>query len=188
MALPVCEGTTRTHGLTRQPCCQGPVSTFVWVLGLSILATRLSAQTSVDTTAIRQIVEDEITAWDQGDATAYSRHFAANGTFTNIRGEFFTGYAGFLRQHEMIFGSLFKHTQLQQNIVSLRFITPDVAVVEVLTAVTGVARPPPRMTLDGQGRLRTRLLQVVARQAGEWKIVAYHNVDLKPGVPVPAAR
>ena len=188
MALPVCEGTTRTHGHTLQPCSQGPVMTFVWVLGLSILATRLSAQTSADTAAIRQIVEDEITAWDQGDATAYSRHFAANGTFTNIRGEFFTGYAGFLRQHEMIFESLFKHTKLQQDIVSLRFITPDVAVVEVLTAVTGVARPPPRMTLDGQGRLRTRLLQVVARQAGEWKIVAYHNVDLKPGVPVPAPR
>lgn len=43
----------------------------------------------------------------------------------------------------------------------------------------------PGTTADSKGRLCARLLQVVARQGGEWKIVAYHNVDVKPGVPVP---
>jgi hypothetical protein len=36
-----------------------------------------------------------------------------------------------------------------------------------------------------QGRLRNAPAAVVARQGGEWRIVAYHNVDVKPGVPVP---
>jgi len=148
----------------------------------------LSAQTAADTAAVRGIVADEITAWNQGNATAYSRHVAAGATFTNIKGEFFTGRAAFLRQHEVILRGIFKHTTLRQDIVSLRFITPDVAIVEVLTAVTGVTRPPPRMTLDRQGRLRTRLLQVAAKQAGDWKVVAYHNVDVKPGVPLPEPR
>ena len=31
----------------------------------------------------------------------------------------------------------------------------------------------------------TRLLQVLARRGTAWKIVAYHNVDVKPGVEVP---
>jgi hypothetical protein len=51
--------------------------------------------------------------------------------------------------------------------------------------VSGISEPRPGMTLDAKGRLRTRLLQVVARQNGEWKVVAYHNVDVKPGIPVP---
>jgi len=36
-----------------------------------------------------------------------------------------------------------------------------------------------------KGRLRTRLLQVIVQRNGEWKIVAYHNVDVKSDVPLP---
>ncbi len=161
------------------------VTTLVIGLSLGLLGPRLSAQSAIDTVAIRGVVADEITAWDRGDAVAYSRHVAADASFTNIRGQFFTGYAAFLHQHETIFRGLFKGTKLQQDIVSLRFARPDVAVVEVLTAVSGVTQPRPGMTFDQHGRLRTRLLQVLVREGGEWKVVAYHNVDVKPGVPVP---
>jgi uncharacterized protein (TIGR02246 family) len=141
--------------------------------------------TTVDETAIRKVVQDEVAAWNRGDATAYSSHFASDGTFTNIRGQFFTGHGAFLKQHEVIFQGIFKSTTLQQDIVSLKFIRPDVAIVETLTSLSGMPETAPGTAADGKGRLRTRLLQVVARQSGEWKIVAYHNVDVKPGVPVP---
>ena len=157
-------------------------------LSLILLVPRINAQTSGDTAAIRGIVQEEIAAWDQGDAGAYARHVAPEATFTNIRGQFFSGHDAFLHQHDVIFRGIFKNTKLHQDIVSLRFLTPEVAVVEVLTSVTGVTRPPPRMTLDRQGRLRTRLLQVVAKQARDWEIVVYHNVDVKPGVPLPDPR
>jgi uncharacterized protein (TIGR02246 family) len=159
-------------------------------LAIGLLATQLAAQTAPDDTAIRSIVQDEIAAWNQGDAVAYSRHFAADGTFTNIAGQFFTGYDAFLKQHEVIFAGRFKQTRLQQDVVSLKFVRPDVAVVEVLTAVAGVA--PAQLaqgtSADAKGRLRTRLLQVVVKQGAAWKIVAYHNVDVKPGIPVPEPR
>jgi hypothetical protein len=67
----------------------------------------------------------------------------------------------------------------------LKFIGPDVAIVEVLTSVSGVAATAPGTATDSQGRLRTRLLQVVAKRSGAWEIVAYHNVDVKPGIPLP---
>lgn len=137
-----------------------------------------------DETAIRNIVHDEIAAWNRGDASAYSSHFAADGTCTNIRGQFFTGHAAFLKQHDVIFQGLYKNTTLNQEIVSLKFLGPDVAVVETVNAVSGMAERAQGMGVDMKGRLRTRLLQVVAKQGGEWKIVAYHNVDVKPGVPV----
>lgn len=164
------------------------VITLLAGLSFGLLVPRLGAQTAADTAAIRGVVGDEIAAWNKGDAVAYSRHVAAGATFTNIRGQFFIGYAGFLHQHEAIFEGIFKHTTLRQDIVALHFLGPDVAVVEVLTAVSGVTQRRPGMTFDQHGRLRTRLLQVLTRQAGAWKIVAYHNVDVKPGVPVPDPR
>ena len=135
--------------------------------------------------AIRKIIQDEVNAWNRGDAAAYSSQFATDGTFTNIRGQFFTGYEGFLKQHEVIFKGIFKDTTLGQEIISLKFIKPDVAMVETVTSVSGVREPAPGMVLDSKGRLRTRLLQVVVRRGREWKIVTYHNVDVKPGIPVP---
>ena len=152
----------------------------------SVMAQKLKApDTTADETAIRKLIQDEVTDWNRGDAAAYSRQFATDGSFTNIRGQFFTGHEAFLKQHEVIFQGIFKNTTSQQDVVSLKFIKPDVAIVETLTSVSGMPQPPPGTVADSKGRLRTRLLQVVMRQGSEWKIVAYHNVDVKPGIPVP---
>ena len=70
--------------------------------------------------------------------------------------------------------------------MSLRFLTPDVAVCETLTWVSGFnSGAPPDRRLDTKGRLRTRLLQVMEKRDGEWQIVVYHNVDIKPDVETP---
>jgi len=161
---------------------------FLFALPVLAFTIQLGAQPSPDETAIRRIIEDETATWNTGDAIGYSRHFATAGTFTNIRGQFFSGYPAFLKQHEVIFENIFKNTTLQQDVVSLKFIRPDIAVIETLTSVAGMAQAPPGVTRDEKGRLRTRLLQVVAKEGGEWKIVSYHNVDIKPGIPVPDMR
>jgi uncharacterized protein (TIGR02246 family) len=162
----------------------GPVRLF-FSLPVLALALQLGAQTSPDEAVIRNIIKDETDTWNKGDAVGYSRHFAAAGTFTNIRGQFFSGYPAFLKQHEAIFEGIFKNTILKQDVVSLKFIRPDVAIIETLTSVAGVAQSPPGVAKDDKGRMRTRLLQVVAKEGGVWKIVSYHNVDVKPGTPVP---
>jgi uncharacterized protein (TIGR02246 family) len=143
----------------------------------------MAGQPSPDETALRNIIKDEVETWNKGDAVGYSRHFAATGTFTNIRGQFFTGYPAFLKQHEVIFQGIFKHTTLRQNVVSLKFIRPDVAIIETVTTVAGMPQGPVGVTRDNKGRIRTRLLQVVAKEGRVWKIVTYHNVDVKPGIP-----
>ena len=148
-----------------------------------IIGGQAAAQPPADSALIRKIVQNEIDTWNKGDALGYSKDFAANGTFTNIRGQFFTGYDGYLKQHQVIFDGIFKNTTLDQRVVSLKFVRPDVAIVETLTAVSGVAQPPMGVALH-DGRLRTRLLQIVVRDNGVWKIVTYHNTDVKPGIPV----
>jgi uncharacterized protein (TIGR02246 family) len=156
-------------------------------LTMLLFATMAAAQDKPDEAAIRSILQEEMTAWNKGDAPAYSRHFAADGTFTNIRGMFFTGHKAFLDRHEEIFKGMFRGTVLRQDVVSLRFIRSDVAVVETLTCVSGFSAsgPPPGTHADAKGRLRTRLLQVMVKNGDEWKITAYHNVDIKPGVTAP---
>ena len=146
-------------------------------------AIQMNAQPSSDTAAIHKIINNEIDTWNKGDAVGYSRDFSATGTFTNIRGQFFTGYPAYLKQHEVIFTGIFKSSTLKQDVVSLRFIRPDVAVVETVTTVSGTAQSPPGVTRDDNGRFHTRLMQVVAKEDGVWKIVTYHNVDVKPGIP-----
>lgn len=145
------------------------------------------AQQDADSTAIQKILQEEVTAWNNGDALTYSNHFANNGTFTNIRGMFFTGHQGFLDRHAEIFKGMFSKTVLNQEVVSFRFLTADVALVETLTWITGLRRDalPKGINIDDRGRLHTRLLQVFQKQSGAWKIIAYHNVDVKADVPVP---
>lgn len=156
------------------------------VLALVLVATvAVYPQASPDETAVRNIIQEEIAAWNAGDAAAYSRHFATDGTFTNIRGQFFTGREAFIEKHDYIFKGIYRGTTLKQDVVSLKFVRPDVAVVEVLTAVGGIQKLSPETSADAKGRLRTRLLQVVVKEGGEWKIVAYHNTDVKSDVPVP---
>ena len=76
-----------------------------------------------------RFLEKEVPRWTRGDTDGYSRHFATEGTFTNVQGMFFTGYKAFRDRHEEIFKRQFRGTVLQQEVVSLRFVRPDVAVV-----------------------------------------------------------
>jgi len=78
---------------------------------------------------------------------------------------------------------------LQLQVVPIRFLTPDVAVCETLAWASGFkSGAPPGLHLDTKGRLRARLLQVMAKRSGEWQIVVYHNVDIKPDVEAPEAK
>jgi uncharacterized protein (TIGR02246 family) len=158
----------------------------LFILSLFLFATAaVFPQSSPDETAIRKIIQDEIAAWDAGDASAFARRFATDGTFTNIRGQFFTGREAFTDRHDFIFKGMYRGTTMKQDIVSLRFVRPDVAVVETLTAVIGIQKPMPGMSVDAHGRVRSRLLQVIVKDGGEWKISAFHNTDVRPDVPVP---
>ena len=150
------------------------------ILPLVAFAAQLGAQQPGDEAAIRRIVDNETTTWNNGDAVGYSRDIARAVTFTNIRGQYFEGYDAFLKQHQLIFAGIFKNSTLKQEIVSLKFIRPDVAVVQTLTTVTS-AQSPPGVARDANGAFHTRLLQIVTKYRGLWKVVTYHNTDVKAG-------
>lgn len=161
------------------------IITFIGILQFTL---NLYGQNLTDSTAIQNIVEEEVASWNNGDAQQFSTHFADDGTFTNIFGAFFIGHKEFLSRHEQILKGIFKGSVLTQNVVSLKFPNPDVAVVETITWVSNLPKDTPIKGLDDKGRLRSRLLQVIVRKENTWKITAYHNVDIKQGIPVPEPR
>jgi hypothetical protein len=61
---------------------------------------------------------------------------------------FFTGHQAFLDRHEEIFKGMFRVTVLRQDVVSLRFVRPEVTAVETQGSpgfprrVRHQARPP----------------------------------------------
>lgn len=147
----------------------------------------LHAQNRKDSIAFQQLLEEEMHAWDQKDAKVFSQHFEKNGTFTNVLGMFMIGYTNFLQTHDHVFKTIFRGTSMKQQLVSIRFADANVAVVETLATVSGFSPdgPPPGTSLDNNGNLHTRLLQTMTRTGDDWTIIAYHNVDIKAGIPIP---
>jgi len=129
-----------------------------------------------DEAAIRQLIDDMAAAWNRGDAPAYGARYRADGTFTNVNGTFHDGREAFDRRHEEVLRGPFKGTTVSMTIRKLRFLGPDVAVADIDTAITGCRAKWPGAEPDADGVLHTGLLMVLARQAGDWWIAAYHNV------------
>ncbi len=129
--------------------------------------------------AIRTIVTAQTAAWNAGDARAYSANVAEDVGFTNILGEVRYGREAFESRHAAIFSTVFKGSHLEQAIRRIRFVTADVAIVDVDTEVRGFAGLPPGVKASRDGALRTRLQQLFVRRGGTWWVEAYHNVDTK---------
>ena len=115
-------------------------------------------------------------AWAHGDAEAFARRFANDGTFTNFLGMFFCGPDAFRERHDAVFKTVFKGTTLTLRIATLRFIRPDVAIADTDAEVRGLTIVPVGLTAMPDGVVHSKLLMVLVREQGDWWISVYHNV------------
>ena len=183
----------RTHGyftakLPADPC-SSPRCCHVCRLGLAACDRQPprsnttgapgQAAPAADEERIRGIIAEQVAAWNAGDAKAFSASFAENGSFTNIRGSVFYGHRAFVDRHVEIFRTFFKGSKLAMSPTKIRFVRPDVAIVDIATEVSQLSAAPPGVKPTGDGRIRTRLQEVFVKNAGEWRVEAYHNVDVK---------
>jgi uncharacterized protein (TIGR02246 family) len=148
---------------------------------LLLVATGLpvAAQSHDDESRIRQIVADQVAAWNVGDAKAFSLKFAEDGSFTNIRGTVFYGHQAFEDRHAEIFKTVFKGSKLAMMVSKIHFVRPDVVIVDISTELSELQGVPPGVKSTADGKLRTRLQEVFVKDTGEWSIASYHNVDVK---------
>lgn len=134
---------------------------------------------------IRRLLDRQVDAWNQGDAAAYAEDASEEIWFTNILGQTRTGRREFLERHAEIFAGIFRGSRLGQETMRLRLLAPDVAMVETAVRLTDFRSLPPGIAPAQDGALHTRLLQVLVRQEGRWRVAAYHNIAVSPSAGRP---
>lgn len=138
-----------------------------------------STTPSADEARIRALIADQVTAWNAGDAKAFAASFAEDGSFTNIRGTLVYGRRAFEDRHAEIFRTIFKGSTITMLPLRIRFVRPDVAIVDIETEVRDIAAAPPGVRPAAPGRIRSRLQEVFVKEGGDWQVASFHNVDIK---------
>ena len=146
----------------------------------ALSAAPAGAQQPAADAQIRTIVAAQEKAWNAGDGDAYSKDVSADVAFTNIFGMVMYGGADFTARQRQVLATFFKGTTKRHTIRKIRFVTPDVALVDIDNEVSGVKAMPAGITLPADRIMRTQLLEVFVNRHGRWVIEAYHNVDTKP--------
>jgi uncharacterized protein (TIGR02246 family) len=144
-----------------------------------LLPSSVMAQNTADEAAIRTIVAEQAAAWDAGSGARYAGRVADDVSFTNLFGMVIYGKAAFVARHSEILATFYKGTTKHHSIRKIRFVTPDVAIVDIDNEVHGVKAMPGGITVPPDGVIKTQLMEVFVRRGGEWWIEAYHNVDTK---------
>lgn len=129
--------------------------------------------------SIRKVIDAEEDAWNRGDAKAFAARFQEDGAFTDVFGAVSHTRAELEKRQVEFFTSLFKGSRLALKVRKVRFLRPDVAIVEIDTEVSGFRKLPPVVYVDAEKVLRTRLQQVMAKTGTNWMVAAFHNVDVK---------
>jgi uncharacterized protein (TIGR02246 family) len=150
-----------------------------WLAIATVLQTAPGVGPASDEAQVRAIVAAQVSAWNAGDGKAFSKSFAEDGSFTNIRGDVFYGHQAFEDRHVEIFATFFKGSTLAMSVTKLRFVRPDVAIADITTEVSQVKGGPPGIKASADGEIHTRLQEVLVKDGSEWHIVSYHNVDVK---------
>lgn len=147
---------------------------------LVLFARCALAENQQDEAAIRAIVAAQVVAWNAGDGTAYAKDIAPDVSFTNLFGTVMYGASTFAERQRQILSTFYKGTTKHQSIRRLRFVTQDVAIVDIDNEVHGVKTMPAGIPVPADGIIRSQLMQVFVRRDGRWWIEAFHNVDTKP--------
>lgn len=148
----------------------------LWLMALSALAIattagRARAQGSPkEEAAIAKSAEAFIEAFHNGDAKALAQFWTANGDYTDQSGKTLKGRGAI----ESTFASFFsehKGAKLRIDSHALRFVTPDVAIEDGITAVI----PP-----DGGAPSRTRYTIVHVKKDGKWLLSSVRDSPYVP--------
>lgn len=149
-------------------------------IAMMTLSSSVHAQVNSADSEIRAIVAAQATAWNAGDGTAYAKDVGSDASFTNLFGMVMYGTAAFAERHRQILATFYRGTTKHHDIRRLRFVTPDVAIVDIDNEVRGVKAMPAGIAVPPDGIVRTQLMEVFVRHGDRWWIEAYHNVDTKP--------
>ncbi len=144
-------------------------------------------ETTIDP-ELQAVVTDLLTsqalAWQAGDAAAFTERATPDIVFTNVVGMFSLTKDEFVAQHERIFGSLYRDTSIRQIVERVTPLGSDTVLVNTYVKIDGAIQSPPGV-VPIQGVIHLRVAQLLVRRDSEWRIAAYTNIAVRPGMVLP---
>ena len=151
--------------------------------GALLTAAVLYAQAgqSADDAAIRKQVDQFAASWNKGDAKAAAQFFSDDGDYVSSTGQRGDGRAGVEKVLTEQYTGVYKGATLKNTVTSIRFLKPDVAIVNGTFEVSGMQGP------DGKALpVRKGLSTIVAvKQGDKWVYAALRGMVPAPGTRRP---
>jgi uncharacterized protein (TIGR02246 family) len=127
-----------------------------------------------DEAAVRALYTQAMEGWNTGRSEAFAAPFAEDGHLVAFDGTHFKGRDEIVAFHQPLFDTWLKGTRLVATVESVRFLSPDVALMHVLggTVMRGKTRPAPE---------RDSIQTLVAlKRDGAWSLAALQNTRVRP--------
>jgi len=132
---------------------------------------QMPSNMDADSAAVKQCVAAWEDAWNRHDAHATAMAYVEDGDFSSTTGVPSHGWKELENHYNEIFTTFLKGAHRTDTVRSIRFLTPEIASVDIDWQMTGAK------TRDGQDvPIRKGLLTwVVTKHNGQWKITIYHE-------------
>ncbi len=130
--------------------------------------------TDKDEQEIRELMARLSGSWARGDAQAYGAEFTDDCDYVAFDGTRFRGPTEPHTHLARLFDTVLKGSRLEGEVESVRFVTPQVAVVHW----TGSVAYPWQQRV--RRRRQSRQTLVVVRRDGRWQATAFQNTRVRP--------
>jgi len=124
---------------------------------------------AADEAAIRSLYQQCMEGWNSGSGEAFAAVFAEDGDLVGFDGTHFRGRREIAPFHQQLFDTYVKGSRLVGKVRSVRFLTPDVAVMH---AVGGTVMAGESDLAPDRNSVQTL---VAAKRDGDWRIAAFQN-------------
>jgi uncharacterized protein (TIGR02246 family) len=129
---------------------------------------------AADEAAVRALYQQMMDGWNQGSGKAFAAPFADEGDFIAFDGTHFKGRSEIASSHQPLFDKWLKGTRLVGQVTSIRFLSPEVALMHATggTVMRGKSAPSPE---------RDSIQTLVAtKRGGQWRLTAFQNTRIRP--------
>lgn len=127
-----------------------------------------------DETSVRSLYRQMIVGWNRGSGADFARPFAEDSRFIAFDGTCFQGRDEIAVTHQRLFETHLRGTQLTGQVLNIRFLREDVAVLYAAgnTVMRGKIVPSPE-------RQSVQTL-VAVKDHGQWQFTTFHNTRVRP--------
>lgn len=146
------------------------VSLFL-ALSAGLAWAQMPSKMDADSAAIKKCVAAWEDAWNRHDAHATAMQYVEDGDFSNTAGVPSHGRKELEDHYNAVFNANLKEAHRTDSVKSIRFLSPELASVDIDWQMTGAKTP------DGKDiPLRKGLLTwIVSKHGAEWMITIYHE-------------